>query len=265
LTSNDENEPADSMNTLSENVTEIINPEGSGCVVLLCEHASSHIPAKYNDLGIAPEHRFSHAVWDPGALEVARHLSVALDAALIASKVSRLVYDCNRPPEAAGAMPEKSELVDVPGNKDLSPASRNERVEEVYNPLVQAVSDVLAARDNNAVLITIHSFTPVYYGKQRAVEIGVLHDTDTRMADAMLAQAQNLPHRKVERNAPYGPEDGVTHSLKLHGLRHGIANVMLEVRNDLLRSSADEALMAKELLALIAPALKALKPNHKDT
>ncbi len=253
------------MNTLSENVTEIINPDGKGRVVLLCEHASSHIPAKYDDLGIAAEHRLSHAVWDPGALEIARHLSAALDAPLVASKVSRLVYDCNRPPDAAGAMPEKSELVEVPGNKNLSAAHRAERVEEVYNPLVQAVSDILTVRDNNTVLITIHSFTPVYYGKLRAVEIGVLHDTDTRMADAMLAQAQHLPHRIVERNAPYGPEDGVTHSLQLHGLRHGIANVMLEVRNDLLRSGDDEALMAKELLALIKPALKALEPDNKDT
>ena len=98
----------------------------------------------------------------------------------------------------------------------------------------------------------------VYYGQQRAVEIGILHDDDAAMADAMLASAQALPHRRVERNQPYGPQDGVTHSLKIHGLAHGLANVMIEVRNDLLCTPEDEAAIAEELLTLIRPAMAAL-------
>jgi len=74
----------------------------------------------------------------------------------------------------------------------------------------------------------------------------------------MLSNAQKLEHRRIARNTPYGPEDGVTHSLKLHGIANNLPNVMIEVRNDLLASAQDETAMAEELLTLIRPALAAL-------
>lgn len=241
---------------------EVLNAAGRGEAMILCEHASHLIPPRYEGLGLAEADRQSHAAWDPGARAIALQLSKALDAPLVASRVSRLVYDCNRPPEAASAMPEKSELIEVPGNRSLSQDQKDEREMTIYRPFCAAVERTLDARKKDGLstaLITIHSFTPVYYGTQRAVEIGILHDSDTRLADAMLAQAPALPHRCVERNEPYGPSDGVTHSLKLHGLKNGLANVMIEVRNDLLRNAEEEALMAQELLTLLTPALCALK------
>lgn len=240
---------------------EVVNREGPSPVLLLCEHASSNIPGRYNGLGLRDEDRLSHAAWDPGARSVALHMSKALDATLVASRVSRLVYDCNRPPEAASAMPEKSELVAVPGNFGLSDAERQERVDTVYVPFCQTVTDVIKARKKAGLktfLVTMHSFTPVYFGKPRDVEIGILHDDDSRLADAMLEQASALPHRRVERNEPYGPADGVTHSLKLHGLAHGLANVMIEIRNDLVATPEQEEAMAEEMLTLLRPALAAL-------
>lgn len=242
-------------------VVEISNPEGSGGALILCEHASNHIPERFAGLGVLDADRNSHAAWDPGARAVALHLSRALDAPMVASLVSRLVFDCNRPPEAASAIPEKSELIEVPGNRNLTDAQRQLRADEVYRPFCGAVSDVIKARkaaNLQTVLITIHSFTPVYYGQPRAVEIGILHDSDHAMADAMLANTKALPNRRVERNQPYGPQDGVTHSLQLHGMAHGLANVMIEIRNDLLRTPKDEVNMAEELLTMIQPALATL-------
>lgn len=244
-----------------QDAVEVVNPEGTSAVLLLCEHASSDIPARYDGLGLKPEDRQSHAAWDPGARAVALHLSEALNAPLVASRVSRLVFDCNRPPEAASAMPEKSELIEVPGNRDLTPEQRQERVDTVYAPFCEAVTRVIEAREAaglKTVVVTMHSFTPVYYGEPRAVEIGILHDSDSRLADAMLAAAPALPHRRVERNEPYGPADGVTHSLKVHALSRGLPNVMIEIRNDLLRSPAEEQAMAEEMLTLLRPALAAL-------
>lgn len=240
---------------------EVINPQGAGGVVLLCEHASNHIPARYDGLGLEPAARASHAAWDPGAQALALHLSQALDAPLLAGAVSRLVYDCNRPPEAAGAMPEKSERIEVPGNRDLTPEQRAERVETVYRPFCAAVTDLLAARQARGeatALVTVHSFTPVYHGAPRETEVGILHDSDSRMADAMLGAAPRLPQRRIARNDPYGPEDGVTHSLKLYGIARALPNVMIEVRNDLLADAAAVAAMAEELMTLLAPALAAV-------
>ena len=241
---------------------EVLNGAGQGGAIILCEHASHRIPHRYAGLRLAEADRKSHAAWDPGARAVALGLSQALDAPLIAARVSRLVYDCNRPPEAASAMPQKSELVEVPGNVGLSRDQRDERELTVYRPFCDAVTRLIEARKQaglQTVLITMHSFTPVYYGTPRTVEIGILHDRDSRIADAMLDQADALPHRRVERNAPYGPKDGVTHSLQLHGIRHGLANVMIEVRNDLMRTPQEETQMAEELLVLLRPALAALQ------
>jgi predicted N-formylglutamate amidohydrolase len=237
-------------------VVELVNQEAGGPALILCEHASAEIPARFNDLGLAPEDRYSHAVWDPGARSVALKLAEALESPMIACKVSRLVYDCNRPPGAPGAIAAQSELISVPGNANLSQAQLDERQMQVYQPFCSAVTALIeqrARRGLTTALITVHSFTPTYYGQARPVEIGILHDSDQRMADVMLTEAGRLPHRRVERNQPYGPADGVTHSLKIHGIAHGLANVMIEIRNDLITNQQEEEALANEVLTLMQP------------
>ena len=108
-------------------------------------------------------------------------------------------------------------------------------------------------------VVTVHSFRPVHFGELRAVELGILHDEDSRLADRMLVRAGALPHRRVARNEPYGPDDGVTHSLRLRALSRGLANVMIEVRNDLLRGPGQTAGIAREILTLLEPALEEIK------
>lgn len=223
-------------------VVRLVNEEASSPVVLVCEHASSFIPESFADLGLQPEDRHSHAAWDPGALAVATHLSKRFDAKLVASEISRLVYDCNRPPDAADAMPERSERVEVPGNKGLDEKARKERAQHYYEPFCNALASALEATET-PILVTVHSFTPVYEGRQRSVEIGILHDSDTRLADAMLDAAKESG-LDVRRNEPYGPQDGVTHTLKAHAVRAGHPNVMIEIRNDLIADDASQARIA---------------------
>lgn len=221
----------------------LANPDGSGDIVFVCEHASPAIPAHLHELGLTAEDRYSHAVWDPGALAVAQALALRFDAPLVAGGVSRLVYDCNRPPEAPSAMPAQSERIAVPGNLDLDAAARAERVVRYYVPFRDALAAALDRR-SAPVLVTLHSFTPLFHGAPRAVEIGVLHDRDTRLADALLADQGPLAGRDVQRNAPYGPDDGVTHTLQTHALPRGCPNVMLEIRNDLVDGAAQTQQMA---------------------
>lgn len=56
----------------------------------------------------------AHIAWDPGAVEVARHLATSLDAPLVESQLSRLLIDCNRPLDAHDLIPEISETTVVP-------------------------------------------------------------------------------------------------------------------------------------------------------
>ena len=240
-----------------QNVVEVLRGDSRSAVVLVCEHASPYIPADLNDLGILPAARSSHVAWDPGALAVAQGMSEALDAVLVASTVSRLVYDCNRPPDAADAMPVRSEAYDVPGNRNLSDEDRSARIAHYYTPFRERLASEIARR-RDPVLVTVHSFTPVYNGKSRDLEIGILHDSDTRLADAMLQVARNYD---VRRNAPYGPDDGVTHTLKEHAVKHGYLNVMIEVRSDLIADDTSQASMAQTLTGWITKALQIVEED----
>jgi len=246
--------------TLPEELVKIVRPNGQSELLLVCEHASKFIPAGLDRLGLDEAAANSHIAWDPGAMNMAEHLSAAFDATLIAQNVSRLVYDCNRPPDSPDAMRETSEIYAIPGNKGLSDAARDARTQAIYTPF----RDALAAAVKNrpaTVLVTVHSFTPVYLGKPRAVEVGILHDADSRLADAMLAAAAENPAFITERNAPYGPDDGVTHTLVEHALPRGVHNVMIEVRNDLISDEKGQ----KELAAWLAEILtSALKATAKD-
>lgn len=236
------------------------NPEGAGRCLFVCEHASRRMPEHAANLGLDDDALVSHIAWDPGALDLARHLSVMLDGPLVHQRFSRLVYDCNRPPEAPAAMPEKSEIYEIPGNRGLSPAERYARTAALYVPFhdrVSAISHARAVRGQKSVIVTVHSFTPVYMGRQRDVEIGILHDDDSRLADCMLAATKDGRYR-VERNEPYGPQDGVTHSLRLHGLPFGYLNVMIEMRNDLLRDESGQRAIADYLAGLLRASLEAL-------
>lgn len=226
-------------------------------VLVVCEHASNHIPSAYSELGIDPGVGESHVAWDPGALGVAKVLANEFSAPLIAGGISRLVYDCNRPPDAASAIPEKSEVYDIPGNKDLTKEERAFRVASVYEPFRKAVAnEVRTRRRYLRLLVTVHSFTPIYNGHTREVEIGVLHGIDRIFANAMINSVpENMPYT-VRLNEPYSANDGVAHTLDVHGARNALPNVMLEIRNDLIRTPEDQQKMGQLISDWIAETLE---------
>lgn len=234
-------------------VAEVINPGGQAALCLVCEHASAVIPPALGTLGLAPEHRQSHAVWDIGAEALALELSSRLGAPLVNATVSRLVYDLNRPPEAPDSMPSQSGEVPVPGNRDLSEAEKAARAAQVYDPFHATLSDLLDRFATPPVLVTIHSFAPVWHGTPRRTQLGLLHDADASLAEAMLSAADDT--LVTHLNEPYSASDGVTHTLARHATERGLKNVMIEVRNDLLREGSDVARIAAYLTHLLNTAL----------
>ncbi|MFP7569491.1 N-formylglutamate amidohydrolase [Marivita sp. S2033] len=232
---------------------EVINPDGTAPICLVCEHASAFFPASVNHLGVAPEHRESHAAWDIGGRDLAVALADRLDAPLVASRVSRLVYDCNRPPSATAAIPEKSEAIDVPGNLNLTETERAARICEVYDPFRNLLRATLDGFATPPALVTVHSFTPVWFGEPRDVELGLLHDSDDTLALAMLRAAPEDLDARL--NAPYSVTDGVTHTLREHGIARGLQNVMIEVRNDLISDPAGVSRFATLLSDMLTRAL----------
>ncbi|CAD7023806.1 N-formylglutamate amidohydrolase [Pseudorhizobium endolithicum] len=244
------------------------NVQGRSEILLVCEHASRRLPERYGNLGLSEDALASHIAWDPGALAVAQVMSRQLDATLIYQRFSRLIYDCNRPPESPAAMRDVSEIFRIPGNENLSEAEKSLRTTSLYLPFQGAIRDEIAARRARGletVLVTVHSFTPVYFGRKRAVEIGILHDKDSRLADAMLRSAVDTNLYRVERNEPYGAADGVTHTLEVHALPAGLLNVMIEIRNDLIVDETGQGVAADFLSGLLRESMDALKADNKNS
>ena len=253
---------------IGQDVVEIVNPTGAGDFVIVCEHASYFIPADLDDLGLKGDILRSHIAWDPGALSIAGAMSVALDSPLVAHRVSRLVYDCNRPLEAESAIPARSEVHQIPGNTDLSGVDRQVRHDRFYVPFRQTLTELIKRKidiGRPPILVTIHSFTPVYNGHKRDVEIGILHDSDSRLADSFLEVTAPDADFTIRRNEPYGPEDGVTHTLSAHAVSRGLLNVMFEIRNDLIADLITQRHIATWLSENLTAACETLRDTTQDT
>ena len=239
----------------------IINEDGKRALVLTCEHGGKKFPQALAQLGINSAAATSHIAWDVGAEALAEKLAYLLDAPLITQTYSRLLYDCNRPKDAPTAIAERSASIDIPGNKNLSDAERFARYQEIYHPFETAISHVIDAfieRGQRPAIVSIHSFTKTLNSQQRHLDLGVLHDSDSSLADALLVLAQHQPTFVTQRNQPYGPQDGVTYTIKLHGVARALPNVMLEVRNDHLGETAGLNLWATRLAELLRQALSQL-------
>jgi predicted N-formylglutamate amidohydrolase len=235
-----------------------MNPDGSSEVVLVCEHAGKRIPRRLGSLGLPQSEIERHIGWDIGAEGTARRLAELLDAPLVLQRYSRLVYDCNRPPESPGAIPLLSETTRIPGNENITAAERLSRIEAIYRPFHDAVSRLIdrrTAAGRRTILVAIHSFTPVFKGARRHIDLGLLHDRDSRLADLLLAHSARERDLVVRRNEPYGPEDGVCHTISLHGDVRGLLNVMIEIRHDHIAEEEGQSRWAERLSDMLARAI----------
>jgi predicted N-formylglutamate amidohydrolase len=234
-----------------------VNEQGRSPFVLICEHASSTMPKALGTLGLPEAELTRHIAWDIGAEKVGRLLSRLMDAPLLLQRYSRLAYDCNRPPESPDSIPEMSELTAIPGNKKLSTEDRLARTREIYRPFhdgVSAVLDKRTAGGQTSLVVSIHSFTPIYKGKPRSVELGILHDRDATLSSKLI---KSFPNIDARLNEPYGPKDGVLHTLNLHGFTRGLQHAMIEIRNDLVSTERGQDEWAQRLsVPLIQAATK---------
>ena len=240
---------------------ELINEMGASPFVLICEHASNLLPRNLGLLGLGEADLMRHIAYDIGSASTARMLSRLLDAPLILQRYSRLAYDCNRPPENLGAIPERSEIFEVPGNKNLSAADKLARVTEIARPFHAAIEnhlDMRAANGQRAIAVSIHSFTKTYNGKDRAVELGLLFDRDAWLANQLV---KSYPDLNVQLNEPYGPKDGVLHLMNLHAAPRGLHHLMIEIRNDLIETERGQQQWAQRLSV---PLMKAATKGEKN-
>ncbi len=232
----------------------VLRPKGRSEFFLTADHAGRAIPRRLGDLGLPPSELERHIAWDIGIAGVTEALSQALDVAAVLQAYSRLVIDCNRQPDWASAIPTVSELTAIPGNEAIPPAQREARRREIFLPYHQRIAELLggrAAAGRRTVLIAMHSFTPVFKGETRNIDIGILYNRDRRLADILLDLLRAEGDLMVGDNAPYAITDASDYTVPVHGEGRSLPHVEIEIRQDLIADDAGQAAWATRLARLL--------------
>lgn len=221
---------------------EIVNEHGSSDVVLLCEHASAHVPEEYNRLGLSETELHRHIGWDIGAAAVTRHLAELLDAPAFLGTYSRLLIDLNRPPEVSenganvpASIPLRSERTDIPGNVGIGADEIARRRARIFDPYHAFVASHLDQRPTTGTrLVTIHSFTPLYMDEKRPWHCGVLFNKSWRFAERILCVLGAEEGLVLGANVPYTISEDADYAIPVHGEGRGLDSVLIEIRQDLI-------------------------------
>jgi predicted N-formylglutamate amidohydrolase len=240
----------------------VLRPEGASDFVLAADHAGQLIPRALGTLGLDASEQLRHIAWDIGIAAVTETLSDGLDATAVLQTYSRLVIDCNRAPNHPTSIPTISETTPIPGNEGLKAAARAARRAAIFDPYHAAIAELLDRRSNagaSSVLVAMHSFTPVFKGAARRVEVGVLYHHETRLSRIMLDLLRGEGDLVVGANEPYAITDDSDYTVPVHGEGRGIDHVEIEIRQDLIADPAGQAQWAERMARLLAAADKGLR------
>jgi predicted N-formylglutamate amidohydrolase len=232
-----------------------VRRQGRSNFVIVVDHASARIPRLLGNLGLPPEELKRHIAWDIGSLNVARHMSDALDAALVAQSYSRLVIDCNRDPKVESSIPLVSESSEIPGNLNLSNEEKLARRVGIFDPYHKHIRELLderAAAGRLTILVAQHSMTDFYKGVRREMHAAVLYNRDRRFAGLLLDMLRRDPDLMVGDNEPYFVSDDTDFTIPVHAEARGLPHVEIEIRQDLLGDGAGQ----KQWAARITKALQ---------
>lgn len=224
--------------------------------VVLCDHASNTVPdfVASGTLGVGPDDMARHIAYDPGAEGVSRALAAALNGPAILSRFSRLVIDPNRGEDDPTLIMQLYDGTIIPGNRGISDLDMNERLRRCHRPYHGAVAQQAAARVA-PVIVSIHSYTPQLRGHApRPWQMGLLYSTDTRLAHPLLARLRAEPDLSVGDNQPYtGHLPGDT--IARHAIAERRPNVLIELRNDLIQTVAQQRAWGARLASILVDTL----------
>jgi predicted N-formylglutamate amidohydrolase len=224
---------------------EIIGMPRFGGILVICDHASNHVPDDI-DLGIDPALLEQHIALDIGVAAVARRMAERPGTAAFLAGVSRLVCDLNREEHQPAVLPIASDGHAIPGN-DLDEPAREARLARFFRPYHAALADLLDTVPP-ALILSLHSFTPRLAndpGEARPWHVGVLYNEDDRAARLAipLLAAEGLI---VGDQQPYSGRL-LNATMNRHAEAEGRPYLGIEVRQDQIDDEAGHALWAERL------------------
>ncbi len=222
-------------------------------LVILCDHASNAFPPGYGTLGLPASELTRHITYDIGAAAVVEGVARALGVPAVLSRYSRLLIDLNRGDDDPTLIMRLSDGAVIPGNRLLPAEERAHRLDRFWRPYHDAVDSVLDACLDAGVppaILSVHSFTEAWKGKPRPWHVGVLWDQDTRLVTPLLAALAAERDLVVGDNQPYTGRL-VGDCMWQHGTMRGLAHAIVEIRQDLIRTSTGQAAWTARLTRLM--------------
>ncbi|WP_372798450.1 N-formylglutamate amidohydrolase [Pontiella sp.] len=219
-------------------------------IVLSCEHAGNEVPPEYRPLFAGdPEVLETHRGYDIGIAPVAEKLRRRMDCPLVQYRWTRLLIDPNRTVEKS-LFSEFSRTL---------PDDEKARLTRHYYAPYHARLDRLIG-DADTLHLSLHSFTPVFNGKERKADLGILFDParprEAVFSTALQHELKTATGLRVFRNYPYrGTADGTTTRLRKQLGAHRYLGIEIEISQALL-SPADSA-AASRLPRLLADSIAA--------
>lgn len=240
---------------MTENAFEAVAGNGKTPLLFVCDHASNALPP--GGLGLDPALLSTHIAHDIGAAPVTRALAKAYGAPAVLGAWSRLLIDLNRGPDDPTLVMKLSDGSIIPGNvlgnRDADATEVARRIQAFHAPYHAAIAAELDHIGKDAVIVSMHSFTPAWKGRPRRWEVGVLYDRDTRLAAPMMTRLAEAGFA-VGDNEPYsGALEGDT--LWRHGTMRGLPHVLIEMRQDLVGSAEQAQAFALRLKPILDAAL----------
>ena len=186
----------------------------------------------------------------------------------MASKISRLVIDCNRPLDAPDLIAEVSETTRIPGNRGLDAEERRRRIAFAYEPFHAAIDELSASgapvtgwQAGWFPSIPSRRFTGAC---TRPWEIGIIHDEDERLAEPLIDGLRAIPELTVGVNQPYSPADRVYYTLERHARTRGMPCAMIEIRNDEIEKDDTQRKWAERLGGILRHLVVRAKRRPSD-
>lgn len=217
------------------------------------DHASRHIPAKYDNLGLTGADLSRHIAWDIGTETVVRTLCKELGCAGQVAGISRLLIDFNRVLTMDTLIPKTSDGTSIPGNQNVNDDEWQTRVDNYYTPYHENIGRSLDAMCFG-LGISIHSFTPQLKGQApRELEIGLLFKVDESSAAHFTAELKKIrPDWRIANNEPYSAYD-LNHTVDEHVSARGLPHLGIEVNQRLINTDEKAVAVAVDLGKAIAP------------
>ncbi len=182
-------------------------------LLVTCEHAGNEVPIAFQDLfKNEGEVLNSHRGWDPGAWLLAESLGEHFKVKTIPFFNTRLLIEPNRSIDHPELFSEFSNT--------LSNEQKDSLIKEHYKPYRENIELSIRQMKNPVLHLSIHTFTPVFKGEIRMVDIGLLFDPERNNEKVFCEKwkkelAAFFPEWNIAFNEPYkGIDDGFTTYLR---------------------------------------------------